>query len=66
MDYLKYAEKLKTIEYYIQNNMAVTVDSLSDRLGVSRRTVLRMVDTLKEQGKEIKYCKKRRQYLIEE
>jgi len=66
MDYLKYTEKLSSLEYYIKSKSAVTVDDLSKRLQVSRRTVLRMVDCLKLQGKEIKYSKKLKSYFFEQ
>lgn len=65
MAYLKYTEKLKSIEYYIQSNSAISINALAEKLAVSPRTVLRMIDTLKEQGKEIKYCRKRKLYLFE-
>lgn len=66
MGYLTYTEKLKDLEFYIRSNMAVSVDTLVKKLNVSRRTVLRMIETLKEQGKDVKYCKKLKSYYFEE
>ena len=64
MDYLTYSEKLNSIQYYIESKSATTVNDLAKRLGVSRRTVLRMVDNLRLQGIDITYCKKQKAYGI--
>lgn len=64
MDYLTYSEKLNSIQYYIESKSAVTVNDLANRLEVSRRTVLRMVENLRLQGIDITYCKKQKAYGI--
>jgi len=64
MDYLTYSEKLNSMKYYIESKSAVNVNDLAKRLGVSRRTVLRMVDNLRIQGVDITYCKKQKAYKI--
>jgi predicted DNA-binding transcriptional regulator YafY len=65
MDFLKYTEKLNSLRYFIENRSAVTVNTLSNKLDVSGRTVMRMVENLRLQGVNIKYCKKRKSYVIE-
>lgn len=47
MNYLAYTDKLASLQYYITHRNAVTVNELAERLGVSRRTVLRMLNTSK-------------------
>lgn len=65
MDFLKYAEKLHSLHFFIKNRSAVTVDTLADKLDVSGRTVMRMVENLRLQGVNVKYCKKKKSYFIE-
>ncbi|MDP2387945.1 MAG: HTH domain-containing protein [Bacteroidota bacterium] len=64
MDYLTYSEKLESMQYYIKSRSAVTVTDLSNKLEVSRRTVLRMVENLRLQGIDLQYCKKQKAYSI--
>jgi transcriptional antiterminator len=44
MTYLSQKEKLDSLLFYIKNQSAVTVEDLTKRLNLSRRTVLRMVE----------------------
>jgi predicted DNA-binding transcriptional regulator YafY len=65
MDFLKYAEKLQSLQYFIRTQAGVSVNVLSSKLDVSERTVLRMVENLRLQGINVRYCKRRRSYFIE-
>lgn len=58
MDFIKYSQKLEAMIYFIKNKSACNVITLSLKLGVSKRTILRMVDNLKVKGYKIRYCKK--------
>ncbi len=64
MNFLAYTQKLKLIEEYINKRQAVTPDQLAQKLSVSRRTILRMIIHLKEQGTAIEYCKSEKKYMI--
>jgi len=64
MNYLTYKEKLESLEYFIKNRSAVNVASLSIKLSVSQRTVLRMVEALRQQGINVQYCSRRKVYFI--
>ncbi len=66
MGYFEHKQKLDSAIFFIKNRSAVNVDSLSEKLSVSRRTVLRLVDEIKLQGIDLKFCKKRKVYFIEE
>jgi predicted DNA-binding transcriptional regulator YafY len=66
MGYLEHKEKLDSLLYFIKSKSAADVDSLSKKLNVSRRTILRMVDLIKLQGIDLRFCKKRKVYFIEE
>ncbi|MCY7293377.1 MAG: helix-turn-helix domain-containing protein [Ferruginibacter sp.] len=64
MNFIAYTQKLQIIEEYITKQWAVTPDQLAQKLNVSRRTVLRMIMHLKEQGSIIEYCKSEKRYKI--
>lgn len=64
MGYLEYNQKLESLQYYIKSKSAVNVNELSKKLEVSRRTVLRMINSLREQGVNIEFCKKRKCYVM--
>jgi transcription initiation factor IIE alpha subunit len=64
MDFQTYAKKMGLVEHYIENKWANTPDALAEKLGTSKRTVLRMINHLKDNGKQIAYCKKEKIYKI--
>ena len=66
MGYLEQKQKLESLHYFIKSQSAVNVKALTNKLDVSRRTVLRMVEVLRNTGVDIKFCKKRKVYFIEE
>lgn len=65
MNYLDYSKKLDYLCYLIKSKSGNNVNTLQKKLEVSRRTVLRMVDTLRAQGTNIVYCKRTGQYKID-
>lgn len=65
MDFIKYTEKLIMVKYYIETKSHVTVLSLSEKLEVSGRTISRMVNHLRLQGTNIKYCRREKKYFKE-
>jgi len=64
MDFQTYSKKVSLIELYIKNKWANTPASIAKRLDISERTVLRMVDYLKKEGRPITWCKKEKIYKI--
>ncbi|MEP7238223.1 MAG: HTH domain-containing protein [Ferruginibacter sp.] len=64
MNFQTYTQKIALVEIYIQNKWANTPSTLAGKLEISERTVLRMIDHLKKQGKRIEYCKKEKAYKI--
>lgn len=64
MDFFTYSEKLQSLQYYVESNSCANAISLSERLGVSKRTVLRMVENLRLKGINIVYCNRQKKYLI--
>ncbi len=64
MNFITYSKKIALVEVYIKNKWASTPSTIAEKLEVSERTVLRMIDHLKKQGKKIEYCKKEKMYKI--
>jgi biotin operon repressor len=60
MNFQTYSQKITLVEVYIKNKWATTPSTIAKKLGISERTVLRMIDHLRKQGKHIEYCKKRK------
>ncbi len=53
---------MQLVLYYIEKKWANTPDAIAEKLNVSNRTVLRMINRLKEDGNLIEYCKKEKVY----
>jgi Mn-dependent DtxR family transcriptional regulator len=64
MDFQTYSKKVALVEKYIKNKWANTPATIAKKLKVSERTVLRMINYLKKDGKQIEYCKKEKIYKI--
>lgn len=64
MDFQTYSRKITLVEEYIKNKWANTPNKLATKLDVSERTVLRMIDYLKKEGKQIEYSKKDKIYKL--
>lgn len=64
MNFQTYSKKIVLVEGYIKNKWANTPAALAAKLEVSERTVLRMIDYLKNEGKQIEYCKKEKIYKL--
>lgn len=64
MDYCTYSEKLTYLEWLIRQKHAGSSYELASRLEVSRSTVKRMVNQLRNRGMDVSYCKQRGSYII--
>ena len=65
MDFFTYSDKLDYLLKIIESNSGDTAISLALRLGVSRRTVIRMIEHQRNKGIKIVFCKKNIKYFIE-
>lgn len=65
MTFLEHAKKLETIKYLAQHKRAGTPQSLAQKLEVSERTVLRMVQQLRDDGYPLVYNRHRNTYELE-
>lgn len=64
MTYREYSEKLSTVALLAEKCATGTPRELSSKLDVSEKTARRMISHLRQQGKNIKYCRIRRTYML--
>jgi predicted DNA-binding transcriptional regulator YafY len=64
MKFIEYAEKLETIKYFAEHKRGGTPLQLSKKFNVSKRTIERMVQHLREQGYPITYNRFRNAYEV--
>jgi predicted DNA-binding transcriptional regulator YafY len=64
MKFIEYAEKLQTLKYLAERKRAGTPLQLSERLNVSKRTIQRMAQQLREQGCPITFNRLRNTYEV--
>ncbi len=64
MTYSEYSEKLETLKYLVERKQAGTPADLSKKLCLTERTVLRMVQRLRENGFPIIFNRNRGSYEI--
>lgn len=64
MKIYEYQERLSRIQNLAKRNATGTPKELADKMGISERTLLRLVKQIKHQGISIEYCRKTNTYLI--
>jgi predicted DNA-binding transcriptional regulator YafY len=64
MKFIEYAQKLETLKYHAEHKSGGTPLQLSKKLNVSKRTVERMIQQLREQGYRISYNRYRNAYEV--
>jgi predicted DNA-binding transcriptional regulator YafY len=62
MSYDDYRLRMEKLQHLIKMECTGNVDELSDKLGISRRTLLNDVATLRDNGSVIKFCRYRKTY----
>jgi len=63
-DFLTYEERLNYILYLVERKSTGTPSELAQKLNVSKRTVKRMIETLRLKGNNIVYCRTIESYKI--
>lgn len=63
-DFLTYEERLNYILYLVERKRTGTPSELAAKLNVSKRTVKRMIETLRLKGNGIVYCRTTQSYKI--
>ncbi|WP_203257016.1 HTH domain-containing protein [Hyunsoonleella ulvae] len=64
MTYSERKEKEEYLLYLIKQQRLVSLDKIADDYGCSVRTVKRMLESLRKEGKTIVYCRKSNKYLL--
>lgn len=64
MNFKTYSKKMGLVLHYIENKWANKPDVIAEKLDISYRTVLRIINRLREDGNLIEYCKKEKIYKI--
>lgn len=64
MNYREYSEKLSRIKYLVERNATGTPADLSHKLQISEKTVRRMINHLRQEGSEIRYCRTKQSYTL--
>ncbi len=64
MTYFDHTEKLETLKYLAEHKQAGTPRDLAKKLCVSERTILRMVQQLRDRGYPITYNRFRETYEV--
>jgi predicted DNA-binding transcriptional regulator YafY len=65
MNFFQYAEKLQTLKSLAQYKHAGTAKQLAQKLNVSKRTVERMIQKLRDHGYSIRYNRFRDTYEVD-
>ncbi|GAA3557894.1 hypothetical protein GCM10022395_06470 [Snuella lapsa] len=65
MTYTERKEKEKYLLYLIEQGRLYSLELVADDFGCSIRTLKRFVSHLREEGNNIKYCRKKNKYFIE-
>ena len=65
MSYNSYRIRMERLQDLIKRECTGNIDELSHKLGISRRTLLHDISTLRDDGLLIKYSKHRETYYYE-
>ena len=65
MTYIERKEKEKYLLHLIEKQQLVSLQMVASNFGCSKRTVKRMIYSLREEGYNIYYCKSNCKYFIE-
>lgn len=65
MTYLERKEKEKHLLYLIEQKRLNSLEKVANNYGCSIRTIKRMLENLRNEGKSIVYCRKSNTYFLE-
>lgn len=65
MDYLEYYKRLERLKTLIERGSAHSPSQLSRMFNCTEKTIRNMINRLRNEGVEIKYCKRNKKYFIE-
>ena len=59
-------ERFQTIDRLIQRKATGTSEQLAEKIGVSKRTIIELINVMKQIGAPIYFCKIKKSYCYEE
>jgi len=62
MAYEDYRRKMESLRHHIKRECTGDVNEFAGKLGVSRRTLFNYLETLRDEGATIKFCRYRKTY----
>ncbi|MDY0078774.1 MAG: HTH domain-containing protein [Bacteroidales bacterium] len=65
MDYQTYTEKLNYLLAMVEKERMTSLQQAADKFECSKRTIKRMLKTLREQWHEVYYCKKHQNFFMQ-
>ena len=63
---LRSIERFQTIDRLIQRKATGTSEQLADKIGVSKRTIIELINVMKQTGAPIYFCKIKKSYCYKE
>lgn len=64
MNFIHQIERLQKLNKLIEHECTGTPDELAEKLGISKRQLHNLLDTLRNIGGEIEFCQKSKTYLF--
>ncbi len=64
MDYLMYTERLNYLLHQIERGRVSSPNEMAEKYECSERTIRRMINQLRDSGHEIRYCRRRLKYYL--
>lgn len=65
---MKYAERRKREEYLmylLENKRLSNLEKIAEDFDCSKRTILRMLNNLRNEGYDISFCRTRKKYILD-
>ena len=59
-----YVLKMAQLVGFLKNEVGGTADQLAEKMNISRRTMFRYLEELRDIGAEIEYCRENNSYFI--
>lgn len=65
MSYAKYVHRIENLKYQIRRECTGNAEKFAEKLGISRRTLFRYLETLRDEGFVFKYDRYRKTYFLD-
>jgi len=62
MAYSDYQRRMEFLQFQIKHQRTGDANEFASKLGISRRTLFNYLETLRDEGAKIKFCRNRKTY----